>query len=271
MKISRNQTLSRDRFWWWDGHSWQPTLGTPAQAGRPPSGWRRRVPGFRRGSAWRMVVAVLGYLGIAATLATGLANLNLAGFLGELTALALLLLAADAFGVQSRIGILWAPAALALAALTVLLLAPEVSHGFQQGCQSRPGTCEAWKEQPGYVAGRLAIPLLLYLLPTVIALVRAVPDRWLAACINVLFGLTCIGWLAALALSLERRGNPVPVPLSGDRRWWWSGSRWIDSTAMPPPMAARTPDGAWWWNGVEWRPAATPPASAPTVATLGTG
>ena len=264
MKVSRNETLSRDRLWWWDGHSWQPTLGTPQLARRPPGGWRRQVPGFRRGSVWRMVVAVVGYLGIVITLATGLANLNLAGFLGELTALALLLLTAGAFGVQSRLGYFWGLAALALAAGTVLLLAPDVSHGFQQGCESRPDACQALSQQPGYVAGRLAIPLLLFLVPTVIALARGVPDRWLAVTINVLFGLTCVGWLVALALSLERRGNRMPVPLSGDRRWWWNGSRWIDSVVTPPPMAARTPDGAWWWNGAEWRPAAPAAEAAAT-------
>ncbi len=220
------------------------------------------MPGFRRGSAWRMVVAVLGYLGIVVTLATGLANLNLAGFVGELTAIGLLLLTADAFGLQSRLGHLWPVAALALAAATVFLLAADVSRGFQQGCQSSPAACQALNQQPGYIAGRLAIPLLLFLLPAVIALIRRVPDRWLAATINVLFGLTCLGWLVALALALERRGNRLPVPLSGDRRWWWNGSRWIDSAATPPPMAARTPDGAWWWNGAEWRSAA--PATAAT-------
>jgi hypothetical protein len=210
-----------------------------------------------------MVVAVLGYLAIAATLAASLASLKLAGFAGELTALGLLLLTADAFGLQSRLGLLWALPALALVALTAALLAPDVSRGFLQGCQSNPTACQALGQQPGYVAGRLAIPALLFLLPAIIALVRAVPDRWLAATINVLFGLTCLGWLVALALSLEGRGNRLPVPLSGDRRWWWNGSRWVDSVASPPPMAARTPDGVWWWNGAVWQAAA--PAASPAA------
>jgi hypothetical protein len=202
-----------------------------------------------------MAVAVVGYLAIVVTLATALANLNLAGFLGELTAVALLLLTADIFGVQSRLGMLWALLALALLATSVLLLGPDVRRGFELGCASNPTACQALSDRPGYVAGRLSIPVLLYLVPTILALVRAVPDRWLVACINIMLGLTCAGWLVALALALERKANRVPVPLSGDRRWWWDGSNWVDSTVTPPPMAARTPDGHWWWNGVEWRPA----------------
>jgi hypothetical protein len=203
-----------------------------------------------------MAAAVLGYLAIILTLATALANFNVSSFLGGVTALALLLLAADAFGVQGRLGLWWALAALALVGITILLLAPGVTRGFEQGCQSNLAACQTLQDRPAEMAGRLSIPLLIFLAPTIIALIRAVPDRWLAAAINVMLGLTCIGWLVALALSLEPKANRVPVPLSGDRRWWWNGSRWMDSAVAPPPMAARSPDGAWWWNGAEWRPAA---------------
>jgi hypothetical protein len=203
-----------------------------------------------------MAAALLGYLAFILTLATALANLNLSSFLGGVTAVGLLLLTADAFGVKGRLGPWWPLAALGLAGVTILLLAPDMTRGFQQGCQSNLAACQTLHERPSEVAGRLSIPLLIFLVPTIIALVRAVPDRWLVAAVNVLLGLTCIGWLVALALSLEPKANRVPVPLSGDRRWWWNGSRWMDSAVAAPPMAARSPDGAWWWNGAEWRPAA---------------
>jgi T4 superinfection immunity protein len=208
-----------------------------------------------------MAAAVVGYVAFAVTLATTLWHLDLSGFLGAVTAIALLLLTADAFGIQGRLGGWWALAALALAGVTVLLVTPEVSSGFQQACQGDVATCQALQDRPAEVAGRLSIPLLMFLLPTIIGVVRAVPDRWLVAAINVLLGLSILGWLVALALSLEPRGNRLPVPLSGDRRWWWNGSRWMDSQAAPPPMAARSPDGAWWWNGIEWRQTAPTPQS----------
>jgi hypothetical protein len=216
-----------------------------------------------------MAAAVLGYPAFILTLATALANLNLSGFLGEVTAVALLLLAADAFGVQGRLGHWWALAALALVGASILLLAPGVARGFGQGCQNNLAACQTLQDRPAEVAGRLLIPLVIFLVPTIIALVRRVPDRWLAAAINVMLGLTFIGWLVALALSLEPKANRLPVPLSGDRRWWWNGSRWVDSVAEPPPMAARSPDGAWWWNGAEWRPVPQPPERPTMVPATG--
>jgi hypothetical protein len=201
-----------------------------------------------------MAVAVLGYVAIAAALAASLVNLNLLGFLATLSALALLLLAADAFEIQGRLGVWSAPAAIVLAFATALFIAPDFRTGFEEGCVNNPSACQQLAARPGEVAGRMLIPLLIYLLPSVVALARGASDRWLAVAVNLLFGLTCIGWLVALALSLERKPNPLPVPLSGDRRWWWDGSRWVDSFQSPPPMAARSQDGAWWWNGAEWRP-----------------
>jgi hypothetical protein len=50
--------------------------------------------------------------------------------------------------------------------------------------------------------------------------------------------------------------------MSPDGNQWWDGKRWIESSYIPPPFAARTSDGAYWWDGQFWRP--VPAAQAPT-------
>lgn len=71
-----------------------------------------------------------------------------------------------------------------------------------------------WLSQPSGVAEvvgslvlALAIPLIvgLYLLPTLVAVKRAVPDRGSVAVINVLLGWSFIGWVVALALAFRSR------------------------------------------------------------------
>ena len=52
--------------------------------------------------------------------------------------------------------------------------------------------------------------------------------------------------------ALPASGLPPPI-LSPDRRWWFDGSRWQDTTVVLPPTAPRSPDGRWWWDGAEWR------------------
>lgn len=41
---------------------------------------------------------------------------------------------------------------------------------------------------------------------------------------------------------------------SGDGRYWWDGSFWVDSEKAAPAWAHRSPDGWYWWDGLQWRP-----------------
>jgi hypothetical protein len=43
---------------------------------------------------------------------------------------------------------------------------------------------------------------------------------------------------------------PRPPPqYSSDRRWWWTGDRWVP---VSPPQYS--PDRRWWWTGDRWVP-----------------
>jgi hypothetical protein len=68
------------------------------------------------------------------------------------------------------------------------------------------------------VAGALA--LLIFLAPSIIASVRRVSHQGLIGVLNVAFGVTIVGWVAALALALRRspRGHAT------DER---EGNRWV--------------------------------------------
>lgn len=78
----------------------------------------------------------------------------------------------------------------------------------------------AWLSQPwgiaevvGSLVLALAIPFLvgMYLLPTLVAVKRSVPDRGSVAVINVLLGWSFIGWVVALALAFRSRATrPAP-------------------------------------------------------------
>ena len=46
----------------------------------------------------------------------------------------------------------------------------------------------------------------------------------------------------------------APVSLSPDKRYWWDGTSWQDTSARMPPGVPLSPDGAQWWDGVSWRP-----------------
>lgn len=50
-------------------------------------------------------------------------------------------------------------------------------------------------------AGSVAVFLVIYLLPSIIAFVRRVPTRISAVVVNLLLGWTLIGWVIALAMA----------------------------------------------------------------------
>ncbi len=52
--------------------------------------------------------------------------------------------------------------------------------------------------------------LALYLLPTIVAYVRRVPNKGSVAIINVFLGWTIAGWVIALAMAARSRQTPGP-------------------------------------------------------------
>ena len=67
--------------------------------------------------------------------------------------------------------------------------------------------------------------------------------------------------LAAIVIIVVlRRRRPTlqpalaPVSLSPDKRYWWDGTSWQDTSARMPPGVPLSPDGAQWWDGISWRP-----------------
>ena len=42
---------------------------------------------------------------------------------------------------------------------------------------------------------------------------------------------------------------------SEDRKYWWTGTTWIDSLRTVPPGAKYSEDGLQWWDGRTWRSA----------------
>src|SRR3954454_11788215 len=62
-----------------------------------------------------------------------------------------------------------------------------------------------------FVAFVFLVALGLYFLPTIIALVRRVPDRGAVIVLNLFLGWTLIGWVVALAMAARSRSRPVVV------------------------------------------------------------
>ncbi len=56
----------------------------------------------------------------------------------------------------------------------------------------------------------IILAVSLYLAPTIVALVRHIPNKWSVVVINVLLGWTFIGWVVALAMA-ARDTNPSGV------------------------------------------------------------
>ena len=53
--------------------------------------------------------------------------------------------------------------------------------------------------------------LALYLLPTLIAVIRRAPDTATVAILNILLGWTLIGWILCLVLALRKPAAPPSV------------------------------------------------------------
>ncbi|MEU3317111.1 superinfection immunity protein [Streptomyces sp. NPDC006662] len=49
------------------------------------------------------------------------------------------------------------------------------------------------------------VVLVLYLVPTVVAMVRAVPNRGSVMVVNIFLGWTLIGWVVALAMAARSK------------------------------------------------------------------
>jgi len=252
-------TFSQDRYWWWDGTDWRPTLGTPAGRRRPPRDWRRHLPGFRSGSPWRMGVASLGYLGFTAAELAALARLDLLRLVSNLAMAWLILVCANVGDLQrrGRWRGRWGFLAVGLFLLGFLFSLPADLAGLLGACSGAPDLCRAAALDPLDLYLRLLpylLPLVvLYLAPAIVAVLRNPRDRWLAVAVDLTLGPTALGWVVALVLALGPPPNPRPVPMSEDRGWWWDGSAWISSELATPPGARRSTDGADWWDGTRWR------------------
>lgn len=106
-----------------------------------------------------------------------------------------------------------------------------------------------WLSQPSGVADvagtvvlALAVPLVvgMYLLPTLVALKRGVPDRGSVAVINVLLGWTFLGWVIALALAFRSRGARSAATLGDLPAASSAASPSGETGTMPAPRAPET-------------------------------
>jgi hypothetical protein len=136
----------------------------------------------------------------------------------------------------------------------------------------------------------IIVIIVLYFLPTIIALARSKANVGTVVVINLLLGWTFLGWVVALAMAFgqtkderaaqtvnvysgrypdpEVHGHNAPmlaqqsVHLSPDGRRWWDGRQWQDANSVAPPNAMRSPDGAHWWDGTQWRVVPAPGAGS---------
>jgi hypothetical protein len=56
------------------------------------------------------------------------------------------------------------------------------------------------------------IGLVLYFVPTLVAVVRGTPDRGAVFAVNAFLGWTVLGWVAAMAMALRGTGSSRRVP-----------------------------------------------------------
>lgn len=97
---------------------------------------------------------------------------------------------------------------------------------------------------PGILTGHLTVWLLIYFVPTFIALLWRGPFWGWAVAVNLLAGWSVIGWFASVLLAVQP-GTTARALLSTDGNWWWNGRTW------KPTLS---PDGRWRWTGTGWQP-----------------
>lgn len=115
----------------------------------------------------------------------------------------------------------------------------------------------------------IVISVILYFLPTGIALLRRHHNALAIFVLNLLAGWTIIGWFGALAWSVTGRhgygrlatGEFIPTgAISADGQWMWDGQQWVAAPRGPASYLTRgtmSPDGQWVWDGLTWVPTAT--------------
>lgn len=59
------------------------------------------------------------------------------------------------------------------------------------------------------VVGTVGAACALYLLPSLLAFDRKVPNKWSVVVLNVLLGWTLVGWAVALAMAVRDRPQPA--------------------------------------------------------------
>jgi len=128
-----------------------------------------------------------------------------------------------------------------------------------------------------FVVGLIVIAL--YLLPTIIAFTRRVPNAGSVAVINVLLGWSLIGWAVALSMAARSKQPPHPgvyVVNNGQPPSTLINGLLYDSTdrplqAFPQPPLPRDPGAAGWFpdpggdpgtdrffDGQRWTPTTRP-------------
>ena len=109
------------------------------------------------------------------------------------------------------------------------------------------------------IAALTCVPVALYLLPTIVALLRRADNLGAVLTINLFTGWTIVGWITAMASACtsrrrQRHGAP-PVatsprpgwyrdPLDPQHWWWWDGRRWTASVRFPQAPPSPTPPPA---------------------------
>ena len=97
------------------------------------------------------------------------------------------------------------------------------------------------------IIGFCAFVVLLYLTPTIIAVIRRCPTAGQVAVLNIFLGWTLMWWAIALALALQPRPRPAtrlppapaaagpwsagwyPDPINAYRLRYYDGFRWTDA------------------------------------------
>jgi hypothetical protein len=92
--------------------------------------------------------------------------------------------------------------------------------------------------------GVIVIILVLYFLPSIIAVYRKVPNAGSIIVINVLLGWTFIGWVIAMAMAARDPRTAMPGPPSYPQRGYPD-----DYPAAPPPPSPSPQSQQRQWPG----------------------